>query len=327
MNGIDLSTRLTDATCATLQQNGITHVGRYLSNSWKGLTPSEVSSIQKSGLHLFSIYEQGGTLASYFKKEQGVQDAYVSYKLAQSYGQPEGTAIYFAVDYDAQPNDYAGILNYFQGLKDTLSSYKVGVYGKYEVIQLIQSKGLAEYYFQTYAWSHGQHAKNIHLCQYQNDVSKFGLQVDLVNVENVSCGTWTDSKETVQTPTFKPLMVVKVLQQTDVRELPDHTSDYIQDVKPPNIYNVVERSGDWHRIVLNNDGDVGWVDGNNGQNLYWIDNPALNPQTQKYVIKTGDTFTKIAKIFKTNIDYLMTINPSVSNPNKIFVGQVLNVPK
>jgi hypothetical protein len=299
-----------------------------LANSWKGLTLDEIASIKKAGLQLFSIFEKGATQSDYFTKEQGVDDANTAYQLAQSFGQPEQTAIYFTVDFDAQTKDFAGILNYFQGLKDTLTSYKIGVYGKYEVIQLIQSKKLADYYFQTYAWSHGLHAKNIHLFQYQNDISKFGLQVDLVNVENADCGSWlntsVETKVDSEPSTF--LMTVKVLTETDVRDQPSHSGGFIKNAHKDEEYNVIQIVNDWHEVALD-DKTKGWIDGNNGQNLYWLDNPALNPQTQKYILKSGDTLTKVAKIFKTSVDYLMKINPSISNPNKIYVGQTINIPK
>jgi hypothetical protein len=279
-------------------------------------------------LQLFSIFEKGATQSDYFTKEQGVDDANTAYQLAQSFGQPEQTAIYFAVDFDAQTKDFAGILNYFQGVNDTLTSYKIGVYGKYEVIQLIQSKKLADYYFQTYAWSHGLHAKGIHLFQYQNDISKFGLQVDLVNVENADCGSWlntsVETKVDSEPSTF--LMTVKVLTETDVRDQPSHSGGFIKNAHKDEEYNVIQIVNDWHEVALD-DKTKGWIDGNNGQNLYWLDNPALNPQTQKYILKSGDTLTKVAKIFKTSVDYLMKINPSISNPNKIYVGQTINIPK
>jgi lysozyme len=49
--------------------------------------------------------------------------------------------------------------------------------------------------------------------------------------------------------------------------------------------------------------------------------------TQTYTVKTGDTLTKIAHIFGTSIDYLMKINPTITNPNKINEGQKINVPR
>jgi hypothetical protein len=203
MSMIDCATKLTSVYADVLVKNGVTHVGRYLpTTDWKGLSLVEVEVIKEAGLKLISIYEKGSTKASYFTKEQGVEDANHAYQLAKSLNQPEGTAIYFTVDYDAQTKDFAGILNYFQGVKDTLQSYKVGVYGKFETIVLIQTKKLADYFWQTYAWSNGQRAKNLHLFQYKNDTNAYGLTfgIDLVNIENVECGS-CGVKPKVQAPT------------------------------------------------------------------------------------------------------------------------------
>lgn len=51
------------------------------------------------------------------------------------------------------------------------------------------------------------------------------------------------------------------------------------------------------------------------------------PELFKYCIKSGETLSKIAITFKTSVDYLLKINPAISNPNKIYVGQIIQVPK
>lgn len=44
-----------------------------------------------------------------------------------------------------------------------------------------------------------------------------------------------------------------------------------------------------------------------------------------YVVQRGDTLRKIATKFGTTVDALLKLNPKISNPNVIYVGQVLNV--
>ena len=325
MNMIDCASPITQVIAATLTHNNVSHVGRYLTGGWKGLKDSEIQVIKDTGLNLISIYETNPISSNYFTRDQGIQDANAAYNAAKGFGQPEQTAIYFTVDFDAQTKDFVGILNYFQGIKDTLTSYKIGCYGKFQVIQLIQSKKLADYFYQTYAWSSGQHASGIHIFQYRNDISQYGLNCDLNQVENMECGAWGEPQE----PTNKPIMVVKVLQPSDVRALPDHASNYLGNVQPGQMYNVWMHTGDWHYIILDPSTNLcGWVDGNNGNNLYWLDNPALNASaTQTYKIQDGDTLVKIAGIFKTSVQNLLTLNPNISNPNKIYAGQVITVPK
>jgi LysM repeat protein len=320
MNMIDCASVITQQTATTLIQNGITHVGRYLSSGWKGLTIPESQVMKQAGLNIVSIYETNPTQASYFSHDQGVFDANAAYQLAQTLGQPEGTAIYFTVDYDAQTKEFANILNYFQGLKDTLKSYKVGAYGKFELILLLQTKGLADYFFQTYAWSSGQHAKNLHLFQYKNDINQYGLNLDLDQVENADCGSW--GGQAVQ-PAAQPAPAPTTAPEPAPAPAP-----------VPATYKIV--SGDTlsaiaqkfnttvqHLQTLN-----GITDANKiyiGQLLKLTGTPS--PSLTTYKIQSGDNLTTLAKRYKTTVDYLMHINPKISNPNKIYIGQVINIPK
>lgn len=45
-----------------------------------------------------------------------------------------------------------------------------------------------------------------------------------------------------------------------------------------------------------------------------------------YVVKKGDTLSKIAKSNGTTVHVLMSINKNISNANVIKVGQVINLP-
>lgn len=74
----------------------------------------------------------------------------------------------------------------------------------------------------------------------------------------------------------KPLMVVKAIGAADIRDLPDHASGFIRNTTDGEILNVWEIKNDWHRVAAYPEKNVfGWIDGNNGKNLYWLDNPAL----------------------------------------------------
>jgi LysM repeat protein len=316
MSMIDCATKLTSVYCDVLKKNGVTHVGRYLpTTDWKGLSLVEVEVIKEVGLNLISIYEKGSTKASYFTNEQGIEDAKHAYELAKSLNQPEGTAIYFTVDYDAQTKDFAGILNYFQGVKDTLQSYKVGVYGKFETIVLIQTKKLADYFWQTYAWSNGQRAKNLHLFQYKNDTNAYGLTfgIDLVNIENVECGSCV-VKPKVQTPTPIQPKVVKIPSTYKVvagDTLSEIASTFKTTVKNlQNLNHLVNPD----KLVI-------------GQVLKITGTTSKPPDFVKYKIQNGDTLITLANRHKTTVAYLMQINPSIKNPNKIYVGQTINLPK
>lgn len=188
MEGIDCSTRLTLTSAQALKNSGISAVGRYLGYKqgwWKSLTPEEVKAIQTVGLSLFLIWESSPTQVGYFSYVKGLSDARLAVTEAEFLAAPHGVAIYFTVDYDAQPGDMAAITEYFRGINDGLGGkYLLGVYGSYYVIKNIK----VDKYYQTYAWSKGQKAAS-HIYQYQNDVMLQGISVDKDYV-NTDAGLW-----------------------------------------------------------------------------------------------------------------------------------------
>lgn len=323
INAVDC-TGLNPSQITSLKNNGVTTVGRYLSHSsWKGLNVGEIANIKAAGLQIFSIYESNPTKASYFTADKGKSDALDAVSLAKALGQPEGTAIYFTVDYDANSADLPSILAYFQAVKANLSCYKVGAYGSYTVLNYLHDNNAADYWFQTVAWSSGQHCSFLNIYQFQCDKTLGGVNVDYDNLEKSDIGAWGQQQHAAEF-----LMTVKVLCETDVRAEPSHTSVYIRDAHQGEVFNVTKHVGDWHQVALNNT-DVGWIDGNNGLNLYWLDNPNLKqqptaPQPVYYVVKSGDILSKIASANGTTVSQLQSWN-GIKDPNKINIGQKLRV--
>lgn len=45
-----------------------------------------------------------------------------------------------------------------------------------------------------------------------------------------------------------------------------------------------------------------------------------------YTVKKGDTLSQIASRFKTSVSQIQKANPSITNVNKIVVGQVITIP-
>jgi hypothetical protein len=190
VNAVDC-TGLNPTQIANLVKNGVQYVGRYLSHSsWKGLNAGEVANIKAAGLQIFSIYESNPTSASYFSAAKGKSDALDAYNLAKSVGQPEGTAIYFTVDYDAQAGDLPAILAYFQGIQSVLASYKIGAYGSFTVLNYLHQNNAADYWFQTVAWSNGQRCSFNNIYQFQCDKVFAGVNVDFDNLEQSDIGDW-----------------------------------------------------------------------------------------------------------------------------------------
>lgn len=54
--------------------------------------------------------------------------------------------------------------------------------------------------------------------------------------------------------------------------------------------------------------------------------PAPDPTSQSYRVRSGDTLLSIAQRFGLTIGQLMAANPSITDPNRIRVGQVIVIP-
>lgn len=138
---------------AQIKGAGYDFVARYLSRStWKVISPAEATRVKAAGLAIVLVYEDGPTGADYFSNARGQVDGARAAQQAQALGAADGTAIYFAVDYDASSDDLSGVINqYFQGVNSGLSSfagsgnprYRVGVYGSGATCLAITGAGLA----------------------------------------------------------------------------------------------------------------------------------------------------------------------------------------
>lgn len=141
----DASTILDRHKAHTLVINGYEVIGRYLTGTVggtrsKAMTPEELVIIEEYGLKVFPIYQDGGWYPEYFAVNgRGRQDAIKAINAADRLGFPNGTTIYFAVDYDAY--DYQvtnNILPYLAEVRTVINNftdenknprYELGVYG------------------------------------------------------------------------------------------------------------------------------------------------------------------------------------------------------
>ncbi len=156
--GADMASTITTERAASLVAAGYTIVGRYLTNQQvmdpldKDIKPGELDVIFGAGLRLFPIFEEGGYVLSWFTYGQGLLDADRAHTAATGYGLPDGTVIYFTVDFDAEQTDIdAAVLPYFRGVQAGLaalqSPYAVGCYGTRNVCTNVYKRGLARYSF------------------------------------------------------------------------------------------------------------------------------------------------------------------------------------
>lgn len=202
MKGLDCAFDLTKHIPA-LKATGIEFAPRYLSHDIaKDLSPAEAEALSAAGILIVTVWESSATAAlSGFT--QGQRDAQQAMVLAEQCGQPERSAIYFAVDFDATNAQLAGaVVPYFQGIAAEVGAkYLIGAYGSGAVLSALHMKGLIEYGWlaQARGWSGTEGYGGAHIIQGPEDVELLGpaFPVDTDVSEGDDFGGWTISKTAV----------------------------------------------------------------------------------------------------------------------------------
>lgn len=177
--GFDCATPLTDTTAAAFKQDGYVFVARYLvPSSWKALSTKEVATICNAGLQIVSVFETTADRAL-GGRSAGLSDGATALALAAQMGQPVGSTIYFAVDFDATPAQMSTVIAYIKGASDATPGYNTGVYGSYAVVEAVYAAGACSRFWQTYAWSGGKKSAVANIYQYLNDIVVHGIGIDL----------------------------------------------------------------------------------------------------------------------------------------------------
>ncbi|MCS7460897.1 DUF1906 domain-containing protein [Paenibacillus doosanensis] len=177
--GFDCATPLTANTAAAFERDGYVFVARYLvPSSWKALTRQEVDTISNAGLQIVSVYETTADRAL-GARAAGLYDGASALALAGQMGQPPGSTIYFAVDFDASSAQMSSVISYIRAASEATPGYNTGVYGSYSVVEAVMAAGACSRAWQTYAWSGGKKSARANIYQYQNDITVNGIAVDL----------------------------------------------------------------------------------------------------------------------------------------------------
>ncbi|MBW5447434.1 DUF1906 domain-containing protein [Cohnella sp. CFH 77786] len=213
--GIDCATPLNAKSAKALADAGYRFAARYLvpsSYAWKRLTRSEAEAITEAGMQIISVYETTANRPA-GGSPSGQVDGASALREAKAIGQPEGTAIYFAVDYDAGPSDYDEIEAYLRTAAAQIPGYNAGVYGSYAVVEEMAKRRACAHFWQTYAWSRGKKSDKANVYQYRNDVRVAGVAVDL-NKSYGNEGWWSlkDDEEVPQMSKDDAIKIIRFLQ-------------------------------------------------------------------------------------------------------------------
>ncbi|WP_018752656.1 DUF1906 domain-containing protein [Paenibacillus sanguinis] len=202
--GIDCAIPITTTGAKKLAAAGYKFAARYLVPprlKWKRLNRAEAEAITAAGMQIISVFETtasrpaGGASA-------GTVDGLEAYQEALLIKQPKGTAIYFAVDYDASSKDYDKIEAYLRETAKQIKGYRVGVYGSYTVIEEMAKRRAAEHFWQTYAWSRGKKSDQADVYQYKNGQQFEGMTVDY-NLSYGNEGWWNTAVQDKPTTQHK----------------------------------------------------------------------------------------------------------------------------
>jgi hypothetical protein len=152
--GIDLATDSSDVL-NEIKGSQVDFVARYYrhpDSRWPTLSASEARRLSSLGIKLVVVFESHSHRPGYFSYSAGYTDAVTAYGQARALRQPPGSAIYFAVDFDARRQALDAVQEYFRGVAAGFAAagqgnpvYQVGVYGSGAVCEQMKQAGLARY--------------------------------------------------------------------------------------------------------------------------------------------------------------------------------------
>lgn len=178
-----------------IREAGFTFAMRYVpypGDGGKGLTRGEVDDLHANGVAVGLVFEStanralGGRIA-------GLRDGNVVVEACEQLGWPDYEPVYFAVDFDATPEQQPAIDEYLRGAAVPLGLPLVGVYGGYHVVKRCWENGTAKWLWQTYAWSGGLVHPEVHVYQYLNGQTLNGGEVDYNEARKADFGAWLPS--------------------------------------------------------------------------------------------------------------------------------------
>lgn len=176
---------------AGLADAGIKFVVRYagVGGAWKHLTKAEVGRLRAAGLLIVANVE-GGERGLLNGSEAGEKWARAAHEAFTALGMPRDRPIYLSVDFDVTEKEWHRVADALRGAAKVIGPHRVGVYGSYNCVSWAYRDNVAQWFWQTYAWSHRQWFGENHLEQYRNGVRLAGGEVDRCRAKKEDFGQW-----------------------------------------------------------------------------------------------------------------------------------------
>lgn len=166
--GVDTAATISAAAAKKLKAEGVSFVGRYLvpTGMGKDLKLDEAKGLHDAGLAILLCWEIGaGDVKG--GAERGRSDGARAKALAESFGVPAGTVIYFACDYCAVADEYPVIEAYIRAAAEACAPYEAGLYGHAGLVDYLAKQGACRRFWQCVAWSLGRLSNYTTVYQYQ----------------------------------------------------------------------------------------------------------------------------------------------------------------
>lgn len=177
----------------------VSFVGRYLGRAKK----AEIDALGAAGFQIVSILEHDSNHADYFTSARGLADGAEAARLAAAVGQPTGTPVYFAVDYDDAnwyKGNFANVVDYLTGVNSAMATagnpYAIGVYSPGGILEVAQARSLATFFWQAFGSGMyrnktpfaGANLRQISSTSMFPGTSGFGVDYDVA--DNDAPGSW-----------------------------------------------------------------------------------------------------------------------------------------
>ena len=260
-----------------LVKAGVSTVIRYYSqNKAKRLGPAEAQALAEAELSVVTIYQDrngggkpGGDIAD-LAPARGTADAQRALQQAAAVGQPAGSTIYFAVDWDfVNKAQLAQITGYFEAARAELDGqYKLGIYGSGLVTKVVHKAGLVEHVWlaQSTGWTGykealaGNYVSLIQLTERIWPGAQFSYDENMLAPGVTDIGAFVPGGAPVQLalPMRRALFSVNARSGLNLRRGPGTEFDVVRTLPAGTVVHGLGQQGNW--LLADGEGD-GLADG------------------------------------------------------------------
>lgn len=265
------------AFTSELRREGVETVIRYYNHRNSTRLPSkrieraEADALADAGFSIATVFQQRGGSNGHIEdldRESGQSDARRALQLADALDQPDGSAIYFAVDHDYfRQSELDRIAPYFEAVREALDSrFRVGCYGSGTVGKRMRDLGHADLIWLAGAtgWS-GTRAmlETDEWALFQKELDRtwpggaFGYDGNIVNPAFADFGQFTPGGAALTdppTPELAVLMEITARSGLRLRRGPGTDFASVDTLPVGTIVTVLGQSGEWMQVDLESDG-------------------------------------------------------------------------